>query len=159
NVAKRQRLPAAGGTLEEEELFLQVRGEVEQAQDLTEPGSADVAQPGGGRVTGNGARPDQCFDVPGQGQQPRDPWDARRWQQVGPGIGSKVGVRAVGAAASSQCNGAFDDDRRAHDAFSFVGGFDLSVMATWRLLPSYSIWVTSCRKRSACSDGVSVGHA
>src|SRR5262249_39132091 len=78
DLPQRQRLPAADGTPQEQQVLLQVRGEMEQAYDLTHARPADVAKPGSHRVAGDRARTDQAFDVPGQSQQPRDPWHAGR---------------------------------------------------------------------------------
>jgi hypothetical protein len=51
--------------LEEQQLFLQVGGEVEKGEELTHARSADMAQPGRSGVAANRARANQVVDMPG----------------------------------------------------------------------------------------------
>src|SRR5437588_11750805 len=72
DLAERYGLPAMRRPREEQQLFLQIRRELQKAQDLADAGPADMAQPGHVGVAGESAGPDQRFDVPAQGHPPRD---------------------------------------------------------------------------------------
>src|SRR5262249_14373281 len=59
----------AGGSLKEQQLFLQVGGEVQKGDDLTHARPADVAQPSRRGVAANRARANQVVDMAGQGHE------------------------------------------------------------------------------------------
>jgi hypothetical protein len=60
---------------EEQQLFLQVWGKVEQAEDLAHAGSADTAQPSRRSIAADRSRANQLFDMPSQRHQPCDNLD------------------------------------------------------------------------------------
>src|SRR5262249_37202978 len=68
----------AGSSLKEQQLFLQVGGEVEKGEDLTHARPADVAQPSRRGVAAQRSRANQVVDLTGQGHKPRDARDAGR---------------------------------------------------------------------------------
>src|SRR5215468_1222462 len=55
----------AGGSLKEQQLFLQVGGEVDKSEDLTHARPADTAQPSCRGVAAQRARANQVVDMPG----------------------------------------------------------------------------------------------
>ena len=61
--------PTAPGMFEEQQLFLQVGCEVEQAEDLTQARPADSAQPGRLSIAADCARANQLFDMLLRGSQ------------------------------------------------------------------------------------------
>src|SRR5262249_38964659 len=111
-----QRRPTAGGRFEEQQLFLQIRSKIEQAEYLAHSRPADMAQPGRRSVAAERARANQLFDMPGQRHKPRDPRDAARaclWRLRCPGR-----VKLLRASALAEWKGASDDGGRIH-ALSF----------------------------------------
>src|SRR5262249_35467871 len=125
---------AAGRSLEEQQWFLQVGGEVEQAEDLTHARPADVTQPSRRGVAANRARANQLFDMAGQGHQPRDPRDAGRAYLCG--WKCRRRVARMRASAPTERNGASDDGRGIH-ALSFREEPRVfKVMATSPVIPS-----------------------
>src|SRR5262249_28083575 len=118
----------------EQQLFLQVGGEIEKSNDLTHARPADVAQPGRRSVAAQYSRANQVVDMPGQGPQLCDARDAvraclcrfrcRRW------------VVLLRASAPTEWKGASNDGGGIH-ALSFreeAGAF--RVMAISPVVPS-----------------------
>ena len=71
-----RRGATAGWSLKEQQLFLQIGGEVEKGEDLTHACPAEVAQSSRCGIAANRARANQVVDMPGQGHELCDARDA-----------------------------------------------------------------------------------
>ena len=95
---------------EEQQLFLQVRCEIEHAEDLTHPRPADPAQPGRYGIACDRARANQFFDMAGQRHQSRDLRDACRRGQIPP----RLGVVRLHVFMLTESKYALDDQGGTH---------------------------------------------
>ena len=71
-----RRGATVGWSSKEQQLFLQIGGEVEKGYDLTHARPADVTQPSRRAVAVQRSRANQAVDMPGQGQELCNPRDA-----------------------------------------------------------------------------------
>ena len=75
NLPQHGHRPTVRGMFKEQQLFLEVRGEVEQTEYLAHSCPTDMAQSGRRSVAADRARANQLFDMPGQRHQPCDSRD------------------------------------------------------------------------------------
>src|SRR5262249_1266286 len=123
-----------GRSLEEQQLFLQVGGEVDKGDDLTHARPADVAQPSRRGVTAQHSRANQVVDMPGQGHELCDARDAGRACLCR--FRCRRRVVLLRASAATERHGASDDGGSIH-ALSFrEEERALTVMATSAVVPS-----------------------
>jgi hypothetical protein len=120
--------------LKEQQLFLQVGGEVDKGEDLTHARPADMAQPSRRGVAAQRARADQVVDMAGQGHELCDARDAgraclRRCR-------GRRRVVLLGASAATQRKGASDDGGSVHALSFHEEEGALRVMANSPVVPS-----------------------
>lgn len=116
NGAFRDGIAALGGAGEEEDFFLDVRGEVEEVHHVGGAGAGDVAEAGELRLVGDVAGLDQSVEFDGQRHQARDSGDVTAWNFVRRWLGWRRSFAddLAGSAAMVEMDLSGDGDSLAH---------------------------------------------
>src|SRR6516225_1624546 len=133
-LSQHRHVATAGRSLKEQQLFLQVGGEMEKGEDLTHARPADAAQSSRRRVAAQCSRANQVVDMPGQGHKPCDARNAGRACLCR--FRCRHRVVLWRASAPTQRQGASNDGGGIHALSCREEEGALSVMAISPVVPS-----------------------